>query len=227
MKRITRCLIQLVPVGTLVVAGCVSATRLTTVWADPAFETNSLHKLMVISIARNATARRVFEDRFTAVLRAQGIDAEPSYPLVGDGGNLDSARLGADMHRTGCDGVFVTRIVDQTTVRTYYPPTAAYAGAAWYPGVPWQYGFGWYNYYSLGYSYLGSAGYTVENQVVNFETNLYRVRDGQLVWSALSQEWLGQLEHPGASVDHFVHQLVSALGDARIVAPRGGARGAP
>jgi len=196
-----------------------NATRLTTVWTDPAFETNSLRKLMVIGIARNATVRRVFEDRFTAALRAQGIEAEPSYPLVGDG-NLDSARLGSDMHRTGCDGVFVTRIVDQTTVRTYYWPTAAYLGGPW--AAPGQYRFGWYGYYWLGYSYAGAPGYTVENQVVNFETNLYRVADGQLVWSALSQEWLGLSETPGTEVVPFVRQLVSALLDSRIVARRRG-----
>lgn len=217
MKRILRQFRRLIPVGTLIVAGCASATQLTTVWTDPAFRTSSLRKLMVIGIGPSATTRRIFEDKFTAALRAQGIVAEPSYPLVGDG-NLDSARLGAEMHRTGCDGVFVTRIVDQKTVRTYYPPY--YVPTAGHLAAPWAYGYGWYNYYSTGYGYFGTPGYTVETQVVNLETNLYRVSDGQLVWSALSREWLGQAETPGVEVDPFVRQLVSALVSSRIVAGR-------
>ena len=49
-----------------------------------------------------------------------------------------------------------------------------------------------------------SPGYTVENQVVNFETNLYRVSDGRLVWSTLSRERLELSEAPGERIDPFV-----------------------
>lgn len=210
--------------GALLVAGCASATQLTTVWSDPRFETNSLRKLMVIGIANTPTSRRLFEDRFAAALQALGIEAEPSYPLVGDG-SLDSARVSAEMHETRCDGVFVTRIVDQKTVRTYYPPTPAYLGGpyryGWHGTYPSYGHYSWYGYYSLGYSYLGAPGYTIENQVVNFETNLYRVSDGQLVWSALSQEWLAESDTPGAEVDPFARQLVSALLNSRVVAKPG------
>ena len=211
MRRMPRYLRYVAPLGVLLVAGCASATRLTRVWTDTRFETNSLRKLMVIGIARSPATRRVFEDRFVAALRAQGIEAEPSYPLVGDD-NLDSARVSAEMHKTGCDGVFVTRIVDQKIVRASYPPS--------YLGAPWAYRYGWYGYYSSGYSYVGTPGYAIENQVVNFETSLYRVSDDQLVWSALSQEWIAPSEVPGTEIDPLIRQLVSALLDSKIVAKR-------
>ncbi|MDX2057213.1 MAG: hypothetical protein SFV24_05375 [Gemmatimonadales bacterium] len=206
----------LAALGVLFIAGCGSATRLTSVWIDPGFKTNSLHKLMIIGIATTPAIRRAFEDRFAAALKAQGIEAEPSYPLVGDG-NLDSARVSAAMHRTGCDGVFVTRLVDQKTVTTYYPPIPSHLGA------PSAYYYGWYGYYSLGYSYLGAPGYTIQSQVVHFETNLYRVSDDHLVWSALSREWLDQSQTPGEEVDPFVRQLVSGLVRTRVVRTRQGA----
>jgi hypothetical protein len=205
-------------IGALFATGCGGATQATQVWTDPAFESNSLRKLMVIGVANTPTIRRSFEDRFVAALKAQGIDAEPSYRLVGDG-NLDSARTSAEMRRTGCDGVFVTRIVDQTTARTYYPPTSSYAGAP-YLGAPHAYRHGWYGYYGLGYAYASTPGYTVESQVVNLETTLYRVADGELVWSALSQEWLGQSDIPGSEVASLVRQLIRALVDSRVVVPR-------
>ena len=224
IKAQTRGLRSLSILGALLVAGCASASQLTTVWTDPRFETNSLRKLMVIGIAKSPTSRRLIEDRFAAALKALGIEAEPSYPLVGDG-NLDSARVSAEMHETGCDGVFVTRIVDQKTVTTYYPSTPSYLAAphryGWYGSYPSYGHYSWYGYYSLGYSYLGGPGYSVENQVVNFETNLYRVSDGQLVWSALSQEWLAQSETPDTELDPFVRQLVSALLNSKVVAKPG------
>lgn len=212
------------PLVALLAAACVGATQTGRVWTDPSFETNSLRKLMVIGVGTTPTIRRSFEDRFVAALQAQGIVAEPSYRMVGDE-RLDSARTSAEMHRTGCDGVLVTRIVDQQTVTTYYPPTPSYAGLSYVWGPPvyrrgW-YGYsGWYGYYGSGYSYATSPGYTVAHQVVNLETALYRVADGQLVWSALSQEWRGQTDIPGSEIEPLVRQLVGALLDSRVVSSR-------
>lgn len=138
-----------VAIGALLATGCGGATHTTRVWTDPSFASNSLRTLMVIGIGSNPTIRRNFEDRFVAALRAQGVDAEPSYRLVGDG-DLDSARTSAEMHRTGCDGVFVTRIMDQKTVKTYYPPSSSYTPPP-YAGVPHASRYGWYGYYGWGY----------------------------------------------------------------------------
>ena len=197
----------------LAVFGCSSSTRLTTVWSDPASQPGSLRKLMVVNVAKTATIRRAFEDQFAAVLNAQGIDAEPSYRLVADGA-LDSAEASIAMHRSHCDGVFVTRILDQITVKTYYPPTSAYRT------VPSAYHGGWYDYYSRGYSYVTVPGYTVENQLVNMETNLYRVSDGALVWSALSRTWLQQSETPGDETNDVVRELVRGLSKTNIISRR-------
>jgi len=206
------------PIAALMSAGCAGATQLTTVWSDPALAPLPLHRIMVIAVAGTPSSRRVIEDRFVAALRADGAVAEPSYMLVGDQG-LDSARTSAAMHRTGCDAVLVARIVDQKTITTYHPPSPASFGP------PWQYRLGWYGYFDLGYAYLGSAPFTHENQVVSFETNLYRVGDDRLVWSALSQEWLGRLESPPTGVEHYVRQIVSAMRTSRLIGrtedPRG------
>jgi hypothetical protein len=171
---------------------------------------------MVVGIAKTPAARRVFEDRFAAALQAQGIAAEPSYRLVGDE-TLDSARFDAAIHRAHCDGVLVTRVVDETVVRTYYPPTG-YPPLGPYVGAPWAYRGGWYSYYEWGYSWVGTPGYTIENKVVNFETNLYRVSDGRLVWSALSREWLALSDTPTSEIEPFVRQLTAALVRSQIVA---------
>lgn len=209
MKRTPVLLRGLILVA-LLVFGCAGSTDLSSVWRDPDFEPSSLRKLMVIGVENNPASRRIFEDRFAAALQAEGIDAKQSYPYVGEGG-VDSARACAAMHEEECDGVFVTRLVDQKTVKTVYPPTTSYVGG------PSPFYRDWYGYFTRGYTYVTTPGYTVENQVVYFETNLYRLSDGKLVWSALSREWLGQSGTPADEIDPFVGQLVDALVESTIV----------
>ena len=192
-------------------SGCAGGTKLTNVWHDPAFETNSLKKLLVIGVAKSGGVRRTFEDFFVNSLKAEGVDAVASYAVAGDGA-VDSVKVSAVLAQTGCDGVVVTRVTDKKTVDTYYAPTTTYVGA---PGA--YYG-GWYGYYSMGYAYQSSPGYTVQNEVVNLETNLYRVSDAKLVYSALSESWLEASGDPGNEIKPFVNQLVSSLASSKIVA---------
>jgi hypothetical protein len=196
--------------GLLLLLGCSTSTQLKTLWSDPAAQPGSLHKLMVINVTKSPTVRRTFEDRFAAALGAQGIDAVPSYRLVGDA-DLDAAQANMEIHKAHCDGVFVTRVVDQKTVKRYYSP------AAYRYVPPAVYRDGWYSYYSLGYAYATAPGY-VESQLVSMETNLYRVQDGALVWSALSRSWLQQSATPGDEIEPVVHELVRGLSSAAIIA---------
>jgi hypothetical protein len=211
MKRMTMAVAAIAILGSLALSGCGANTKLTNLWADPTFKTNSLKKMMVIGVAQNASIRRVFEDTFVAALNKEGVAAVTSYSAIGDG-QLDSTRIMSALQQAGCDGVFLTRLVDKKTVDTYYPPTTTYVGA------PSAYYGGWYGYYSTSYAYTSSPGYTVQNEVINLETNLYRVSDAKLVWSALSESWLEQqYDNPGKEIKPFVDQLVYALVKNKVI----------
>ena len=149
MRRMALAVVGLAAFGMLM--GCAANTQLTNVWTDPAFQTNSLKKLMVIGVAQNSGVRRTFEDQFAAALQQQGVGAVASYAAVGDG-PLDSASVVSALLQHGCDGVFLTRLIDKQTVDTYYPPTTTYVSA------PSSYYGGWYGYYSMGYAYTSSPG---------------------------------------------------------------------
>jgi len=194
----------------LAVAGCTASTKLTSVWTEPGFQANSIKKIMVLGVTQKPGLRRTFEDTFAASLKAQGVTAVPSYTLIGDG-QADSTQTNSALHDGGFDGIFVTRLVDKQTVDTYYPPTTTYVAA------PSAYYGGWHGYYSTGYAYTSSPGYTVQNQVVNLETNLYRTSDGKLAWSALSQSWLEQAADPTTEIKPFVQQLVYSLESSKVV----------
>jgi len=175
-------LIGLSTLGVFQMTGCGS-TSMTNVWSDPQAQPALLGKLMVVDIVKNPTERRVFEDRFVVALRARGIQAEPSYRLVSDA-QLDSSRAHLEMHKAHCDAVFLTRILDEKTVKTYYPHTTSY---------------------------------TVEKHAVSMETNLYRVQDGALIWSAVSRTWLQSSETLGEETGSIVQELVGALAKTAIV----------
>ena len=194
----------------LAVAGCTASTKLTSVWTEPSLQPNSVKKLLVLAVSKKPGPRRLFEDTFATSLGDMGAAAVPSYTLLGDA-PPDSATIHGAILQGGFDGVFVTRLVDKQTVETYYPPTSTYVGA------PSAYYGGWYGYYSTGYSYTTSPGYTVQNQVVNLETNLYRVADGKLLWSALSQSWLEQAADPSTEIRPFVQQLVYGLENSKVI----------
>ena len=123
----------------------------------------------------------------------------------------DSASIHASLLQNGCDGLMVTRLIDRKTVETYYPPTSTYVAA------PSPYYGGWYGYYSMGYSYMMSPGYTVENEVINLETNLYRVADAKLIWSAVSESWLEQTIDRGSEIQPFVSSLIDGLARSNVV----------
>ena len=213
MKRLYRLTSGVALLGLLVAAGCGPSTKLLHTWSDPAITPNSLNKIMVLGIAKNSTIRRTYEDHFVLALKAQGTDAAPSYPYTADG-QLDSAAVQAKLAEMHVSGLIVTRVTDKQTVDTYYPPTTSYAG------VPSPYYGGWYGYYNMGYSYVSSPGYTVQSQVVNLETNLYRVQDGKLIWSGLSQTWLQEGDNPANQIDPFIQQIVAAMEASKVVTKR-------
>jgi hypothetical protein len=211
MKRMTLVAACLASLFVLPLAGCGASTKLTNVWTAPGFQENSLKKLMILAIAPKPSVRMTFEDTFAAALREKGVDAVPGYQVLGDG-PIDSAMVVNAVTQGGFDGLFITRLVDKQMVETYYAPsTTVVAGPS-----PAYYG-GWYGYYSVGYSYVSSPGYTVQNMVVNLETNLYRTADSKLVWSALSESWLEQTGSPGGEIKPFVTQLVYGLENSKVV----------
>lgn len=210
---------------TIGLAGCARTARLASTWRDPGAPQASLARLLVVAVGRTPGERRAFEDRFAAELRARGMDALPSYPLIGDG-RVDSALVDAQRHRAGCDGIFVSRVVDRQVVRQYYDGgngRAGYYGHGAYYGPPSAYHRGWWPYYSLGFASVASLGYA-EDQVISVETNLYRHADGLLVWSGLSRQWLGSLQSVGDATPGVVRELVAELARSGVVRSEAGSR---
>ena len=216
--RIAR--LAFVALAALAMGACARTARLDSTWRDPGFRSGSLNRLLVVAVGRTPLERRLFEDRFVAELRGKGVDAQASYQSIGDA-RVDSALVEAQMHRAGCDGIFVSRVVDRQTVRRYYGdgygPVGYYPGFRGYYGPPSGYHAGWWPYYSVGFSNVTGGSFAVEDQRVSVETNLYRHDNGQLVWSGLSRQWLAAGDPPGSETESVVRALVTELARSGVV----------
>ena len=208
--------------GVLLLSACAGTSRLASTWRDPGFQDGSLNRLLVVAVGRTPGERRAFEDRFASALHERGVNAEPSYLLIGDG-RVDSALVEAQMHRAGCDGILVTRVIDRRVVRRYYgqifgsPYYNLPRHRVAYYGPPSVYHEGWWPYYSAGYAYSIEAPGPIEDQQISVETNLYRHANGQLVWSGLSRQLLSPTETLNNSNDGVVRELVSDLTRSGVV----------
>lgn len=200
-------------------ASCARNARLASTWRDPAFQDTSLAKLLIVAVGRTPGERRMFEDRFAEDLRGEGVDAAASYRLIGDV-RIDSALVDASMHREGCDGILISRVVDRQTIRRYYPLYGGpgYSGHGYF-GPPSAYHAGWWSYYSLGPGYIANRA-SDDEQRVTVETNLYRHDNGQLVWAGISRQWLASSQGPGDETPAVVRELVAELARSGVVRAR-------
>jgi len=152
-------------------AGC-SSTRLVNHWENPQYAPARFNRVMVVGVSRQASVRRTFEDAFVARLKAEGVDAVPSYVLAPEDGQVDETRLQQAIRQANADGVLMTRLVrvERKTQVTpgYYTPGPAVGLYPWYSAA-------WFGYYEPPRVY--------QYDVYISETSLYDVRQNQLVWS--------------------------------------------
>jgi len=87
-------------------AGCASS-ELVDIWRDPTFNSPSLNKMLVISVSKNSTNRRIWEDAFSTELVKHGVTPTPSYRLFPDA-LPDTNQVIQVVQSNGFDGVMVT-----------------------------------------------------------------------------------------------------------------------
>lgn len=190
----------------LVAAGC-SSTKLVSQWENPEYVPAGFNRLLVIGVSRQPGLRRTFEDTFVARLKAENVDAVPSYRLIPEDGPVPEARLQEAVERGGADGVLITRLVrveQRTEVSPgYYAPAPAlgFGVYPWYSGA-------WLGYYEPPRVY--------QYDVYTSETSLYDVRRNQLVWSGTVQTRSpSDLER---DIRHYVDTVIKALKKEEVLA---------
>ena len=116
-------------------AGCASApTTLDAQWVDPQAQgQHGVRSLMVMSSVRDATTRRLFEDRMAAALNGAGVKALQSYKFIPEEGPVAEDRLRSVLAQAGVTHAMVSRVTGVTTQINATPGTMI--GPAWGPGI--------------------------------------------------------------------------------------------
>ncbi len=176
-------------------AGCAS-TEIVNQWSETDYIPRPFKKVVVLGISREAALRRSFEDEFVAQLRANGIQAVPSYQILPEEGQVPESRLLKAVRQSGADAAIMTRLVrvERKTQVTpgYYDP---------YPGF--------YHWYSMGWSGFYEPPQIYEYDVYTSETSLYDLNRDQLIWAGTVQTT--NTENIPETIKNYVKTVIDAL----------------
>lgn len=193
-------------------AASCATTKLTQVWKDPNFKMEPIKKMMVVGIAKESATRRSFEDTFAQSLAAHGVSVIKSYEVITLEELNNKKGAPEKIRALGADAVLATRLIDKETVETYYPPDYGYAPMGAYGR--------WDGYYDIGYSSMLDPGYVVSEQVAKIETNVYDIKTGKLIWSALSDTWIDEASQDRLISD-FICVMVKRMTKDGLIPPAG------
>jgi hypothetical protein len=197
-----RILVALVVI--VLVVGC-SSTRIVNQWGNPQYASAHFNRIMVIGVSRQASVRRAFEDEFVARLKAEGVDAVPSYSFMPEDGQVDDARLQQAVREANADAMLMTRLI-RVERKTQVTP------GYWNPGpplslYPW-YSAGWLGYYEPPRVY--------QYDVYTSETSLYDVTRNQLVWSGTVQT--SAPSNLDKEIERYAAAVIKALKKENVLA---------
>lgn len=156
------------------------STTVDQVWTSPAARAEPpLQKVVTIFIADNLTMRHEGEDQLARDLAARGVQATPAYAIFRNGAETerDLPAMKAKLRDMGYDGVVTMRVVDREQQLESVPGTFDTYWGYWGRGY-WG-GPGYWGGYSPGYVYTET--------IYRLETAAYSLRDGRLLWSAVTR----------------------------------------
>lgn len=171
--------ILLLCAAALLLASC-AATSLVDTWRNPGLAGQRYQKLLVLSITKNDSARRVYEDVLTAELRERGVDAVPGYNLITGYEKGDKQTLEKAVKESGAQGVFTVQTIRVEKQTAYQPGYIENYPGYWYP--PAFPAWNMYGYWGATTYYEPPTAYTYE--VATIQANLFDAASGKLIWAA-------------------------------------------
>lgn len=178
--------------ATLLLAACGSSTQLTSSWKNPENTGAPLQKVAVFVIAKNDAIRRYAEDEMVARMPKE-VNAVVGYSMFARP-EQDVKKVREYLVKNGFDGVLVTRLVAIDKTSKYIPPRTTVQSVPYYGGG--YYG-GRYGYYNSFNGFYGNAfnstyvtttpGYEKKQTNVIVETMLYRLPEGNLLWTGTTE----------------------------------------
>jgi hypothetical protein len=176
-------------------------------WKSPAYQGGPARKIAVLAVADRGIIRQGFENRFVNQFRARKQDAIVTHELLSlPEIKADKPAAGARVRAAGADVVLIIRLVDQAT----YSRQVAATPALFVPTVTGYGTYGWYDYYDVAYTDMGVIWGSMK-QDIYLESNLFDLKTGQRLWSALTLTVLKEDADRLEVADALVGKIVNAL----------------
>jgi len=157
---------------------CEPSTKLVKSWRDPntTVDIKSINKILVIALVKDASARRIAEDKLVSVMKVKGVQ---SYNYLTDEMVKDNenTKLNERLKSDGFNGVLIMRLLDIDKETTYVPGSST--GPAYYGSY-----YGYYRYAAPSYY---NAGYYKTDKNFIVETTVYTTIPDKLVWSGTTK----------------------------------------
>ena len=184
---------------TITLLGACSATNLKTTWTAPGVREIQFKKVVAFVVAKDEVIRRNGEHELCEQIKS--VPCAPAYAVVADSDRGDVEKLARQVDAAGFDGAVVLRYAGRRTEETYVPPT---------PAPLWgYYGYGW------GMAY--APGYTRQNEVVDVDTAVYRVKDRELLWLGTTESM--DPRDVRRTVDEIVPAVAAAMRKEGLIPP--------
>jgi len=167
-------------------AACSSASRITSSWSPRPTIPVLLKKVIVLGLIhdRDRTLREHMEQSLAGHLRSRGQEAVCACELYGpkEFDQLTEKEALAKLSNSGIDGVLTVVLLDKERERYYVPGQMQFTPYGFYYDRFWGYSrtLHWRIY---------SPGYYTTNTRYFWESNLYDLSDGKLIYSAQSQSF--------------------------------------
>jgi len=176
----------LIAISLILVGGCTS-TKITSSWKAPNVNEKTFKKILVLGIMRESerSLREKMEIHMMGDLTEQGYYATSALEEYGPKqfSNLSEKEVISQLRNSGIDAVITIVMLDKQKERQYIP------GKIYYTPYSRNYNQ-FYRYYNTLYDRIYMPGYyEVEHTKYFWESNLYDLNDGQLMYSLQTQSF--------------------------------------
>lgn len=159
--------------------GCVSS-RITSQWKSPEHPAVTARRVLVMAIVRrdDRSVRETMERHLTDDLRARGFEAESSWDVYGPKAfdRMSEEEALAGLRTNGYDAVLTIVLLNKDRERSYYPGNFYFSPFIYYYNNFW-------GYQMMMMNRVYQPGYYVTSTRYFWESNLYDMRNQQLVYS--------------------------------------------
>ncbi|HTW91289.1 MAG TPA: hypothetical protein VMH22_06225 [bacterium] len=160
--------------------GCAPAA-LVDVWRNPSVARPRLKKILVISMCKDATRQRMWEDAFATELSKYGVTATQSYRLCRNVAGPDTELMRSCLNTSDFDGILMIAPLTLNTDKEYVPSSGTTGPSSFTP---------YWDHYDRSWWYYKQPGKVDTLPHPRNEVDVYLVDNGReaMVWSGTSNK---------------------------------------